>query len=54
MAGTKRTTGAAEWWPTYLMTSGPMVGGAVATLRMQEVQGAGRGNVKSESRSRGN
>ena len=29
------------------------VGGAVATSRMQEVQGAGRGNVKSKSRSRG-
>ena len=36
MAGTKCTAGAAEWWTTYLMTSGPMVGGAVATSRMQE------------------
>ena len=34
--GDKKYRSAAEWCPTYLMTSGPMVGGAGATLRMQE------------------
>ena len=52
--GDKTSHRAPEWCPIYPMTSGPMVGGAVATLRMKEVQGAGRGNVKSKSRSRGN
>ena len=35
MAARKWATGAAEWWPTYLMTSGPMVGGAAAALGME-------------------